>query len=50
MLCVVLLRSLTLYTFRDGAVISVLGFDGQALMPEVEIPGGFKYEGVEVLL
>lgn len=29
--------------------ISVIGFDGRALMEEVEVPGGHKFEGVEIM-
>lgn len=31
-------------------VMSVLGFDGTRLMAEVEIPGGYKYEGIELFM
>lgn len=30
--------------------MSVLGFDGTRLMAEVEIPGGYKYEGIELFM
>lgn len=33
----------------QSAFLSVLGFDGVPLMEEVEVPGGYKYEGVEIL-